>query len=200
MTKNTRAWIRGLLSALFSGAAGVLAPMAVDPGDFNFAEPTKLLIVAAWSAGIGVVNYLARSPLPDDDDDNRITPRLPLVLLAISLGTLAACAPPTVQTPEGKRAHTANEVLKRVEHLQTAAIHAHKAGALNDAATVTVLRWAHDAADVLEEAPESWFPIVRDSYLVARKHLADQLAVLPPMLQEALRYLDLIFQPERGVA
>lgn len=68
MTKNTRAWVRGLLSAFFSGAAGAIGTMVVDPGDFNFQEPGKLLIVSGWSAAIGVVNFLARSPLPDDDE------------------------------------------------------------------------------------------------------------------------------------
>jgi hypothetical protein len=68
MTKTTRNWLRGLLSALFSGCAGVLGPIAVDPTDFNFQEPGKLMIVAGWFAAIGVINFLAKSPLPDDED------------------------------------------------------------------------------------------------------------------------------------
>jgi hypothetical protein len=72
MSKNTRSWIRGLLSAFFSGAAGAIGAMVVDPIDFNFAEPNKLLMVSGWSAAIGVINFLAKSPLPDDDEPSSI--------------------------------------------------------------------------------------------------------------------------------
>lgn len=78
MHRTTKSWFRGLLSAFFSGAAGAIATMVVDPIDFNFSEPNKLLLVAGWSAAIGVVNFLAKSPLPDDDDTgsgpNEISP------------------------------------------------------------------------------------------------------------------------------
>lgn len=76
MTKSTRSWLNGLLSAFFSGAAGAFGAMVVDPVDFNFAEPQKLLLVAGWSSVIGVVNFLAKSPLPPDDDSGTGSVRL----------------------------------------------------------------------------------------------------------------------------
>lgn len=65
ISDTTRGWIGGLISVA-SGAIGTaISTMIVDPQTFNFDTGThKVLIVAAVSGAIAIVNYLAKSPLP----------------------------------------------------------------------------------------------------------------------------------------
>lgn len=58
-------WVKGLVSAAISAAAGSAALVIVDPMTFNLNEGLpKLGTVAATMAIVAVANYLAKSPLP----------------------------------------------------------------------------------------------------------------------------------------
>ena len=58
-------WVKGLLSAAISAAAGSGALVIVDPMTFNLNEGLpKLGTVAATMAIVAVANFLVKSPLP----------------------------------------------------------------------------------------------------------------------------------------
>ncbi len=68
MKKIVHIWLKGLISAIISGAAGSIGPMVAAPNEFNFgAGLNKLLTIAAISGLIGLANYLKDSPLPKDE-------------------------------------------------------------------------------------------------------------------------------------
>lgn len=62
---NLEVWVKGLVSAAVSSAAGSVTVVVVDPVTFNLQDGlAKLGTVAAISALIAVANYLKQSPLP----------------------------------------------------------------------------------------------------------------------------------------
>lgn len=65
ISDTTKIWCGGIISVA-SGAIGTaVSTMIVDPTTFNFqAGFSNVLIVAAVSGAISVLNYLKRSPLP----------------------------------------------------------------------------------------------------------------------------------------
>lgn len=72
--KKIELWLRGMLAATISGAAGGvltgLAAIGIDPQHFNlgvgFGHTMKIAVAAAAiNAIIGVAAYLQKSPLPD---------------------------------------------------------------------------------------------------------------------------------------
>lgn len=59
-------WLKGLLSAAISSAAGSVGLVVVDPKTFNIQEGlANLGTVAAALAIVAVANYLKKSPLPE---------------------------------------------------------------------------------------------------------------------------------------
>lgn len=59
-------WLKGLLSAAISSAAGSVGLVVIDPQTFNLQEGlSKLGTVAAALAIVAVANYLKKSPLPE---------------------------------------------------------------------------------------------------------------------------------------
>jgi hypothetical protein len=69
MSNNTKAWIKGIISALITGFTTAITTLVVAPETFN-ATPEgikKTLIVATVSSALSVANYLKASPLPPDD-------------------------------------------------------------------------------------------------------------------------------------
>jgi hypothetical protein len=67
-------WVRGLIAAGISGAAGGiltgLAAIGIDPEHFNFAKGLNAMLQIAGAAAIinaliGVAAFLQKSPLPD---------------------------------------------------------------------------------------------------------------------------------------
>ncbi|MGH9970667.1 MAG: hypothetical protein ACREBG_23150 [Pyrinomonadaceae bacterium] len=77
MTAKVRLWLKGIVAASISGAAGGvltgLAAVGIDPQHFNLAsglgQTLKIAIAAALiNAVIGVAAYLQKSPLPSNGD------------------------------------------------------------------------------------------------------------------------------------
>jgi hypothetical protein len=59
-------WLKGLLSAAISSAAGSVGLVIIEPQTFNLQEGlSKLGTVAAALAIVAVANYLKKSPLPE---------------------------------------------------------------------------------------------------------------------------------------
>lgn len=85
-------WIKGLISAIISGAANAVTVMIVEPSSFNLQEGWgKLLTVAIVSAIWGAAMYLKKSPIPNGSSiipkSNRhdILSMLPIFIIASSL-------------------------------------------------------------------------------------------------------------------
>ena len=139
MTRNTRKWIGGLISALASGAIAVLGIAQLDPADFNTDNLGRLFAVAGIAAVIGVVNYLVTHPLPDDGDSTIDPGPLAVWLLPLLVaGTfLASCATvtrhpgdPEIQQVRAK----ALEIAKAVENAGELVVQVGRAAvAANDA-------------------------------------------------------------------
>lgn len=77
LQRATKIWLKGLVAASITGAAGAIATSqvvaAMDPGTFNFGLGLNkmlwfLLFSAAIHAVIGAASYLQKSPLPEGDD------------------------------------------------------------------------------------------------------------------------------------
>ena len=65
-------WLKGLASAIISGAAGAVAVMIVDPQHFNLGEGIHdLALLALVAALLGAANYLKAKPTPWDGADRR---------------------------------------------------------------------------------------------------------------------------------
>ena len=65
-------WLKRLISAVVSGAAGAVAAMVVDPTHFNLQDGWRdLLLLATVSGLIGGANYLKAHPAPWDGEDRR---------------------------------------------------------------------------------------------------------------------------------
>ena len=63
--ENGLLWLKGLFSAIISGAASSVAVLIVDPATFNFGEGIgKVGLIALISAIVGAANYLKQSPIP----------------------------------------------------------------------------------------------------------------------------------------
>ena len=78
--KRFEIWLRGLLAALISGAAGGiltgLAAVGIDPQHFNLQaglhQTVSIGMAAAGINGvIGVAAYLQKSPLPETKEEAR---------------------------------------------------------------------------------------------------------------------------------
>jgi hypothetical protein len=90
-------WLEGLLRAFFSGMAGVLGVIALDPDDFNLNDGFgKTCLVALIIGGIQVVQYLSQKPLPDPGNPGGPPATdTPFTLLKKGTGETDASGPPT---------------------------------------------------------------------------------------------------------
>ena len=117
---------------------------------------------------------------------------LVLVLLMGSVPVLPACNPPvTVVTPAGQAAYTANEVLRRVERLQDAALAAHKNGTLPLDTTRAVVFATVNIAEIADAATQGWQALARQAWTQAKNDLAvlrpgGELAVAAAVVDELL--------------
>ena len=70
ITKNRRAWVRGLVAAIVGGAANAVTNLVVAPETFNIHEGLgKLGASALISALVGAALYLKEHPIWDDDEE-----------------------------------------------------------------------------------------------------------------------------------
>ena len=103
-----------------------------------------------------------------------------LLFSVVAIAVLAGCPPASLQTPEGKAAFTAGEVLQRVEELKAAAVQAHETlGAdgqpvLATETTKRVLQFVLVAETALRDTPNGWRPAVTSAYQTLRAQLTDQ--------------------------
>lgn len=86
--------------------------------------------------------------------------RFALTLLWLTIAV--ACArPASIETPEGKRAYDANEVVKRINEFQAATIAAADAKQLDVAVSRKWVEWCVQARGVMKEAPVGWDAVLR---------------------------------------
>lgn len=106
-----------------------------------------------------------------------------VVCLSVSMGVAvssAAChAPVSIQTPQGKAAYSADQIAIRVNELQNAAIQANAAGALPEATTRTIVKFAVSADTTLRAVPQGWQATVAQAWTAAK-------AALPPLTNPAV--------------
>ena len=59
-------WLKGLISALLSGAATGASAVFILPVEFNSENLSKFGYMVLVGAGIGLLNYLKQSPFPQE--------------------------------------------------------------------------------------------------------------------------------------
>lgn len=89
---------------------------------------------------------------------------LPFVLVAALLGTPACHAPASVQTPTGKAAYTADQLVIRLGELENTVIAANLAGSLADRDATKLVRFCVDAAKVAKSAPAGWPILITNAW------------------------------------
>jgi hypothetical protein len=120
-----------------------------------------------------------------------------------AIGALAGCkAPVSVQTPQGKAAFTADQVVLRVGELQTAAIQANgtldpKTGkpVLDQATTRLIVQFCVDANTALKNAPNGWGKAVGAAWAKLKTQLPP---VTNPAISSALSSIDVILAASGG--
>lgn len=95
-------------------------------------------------------------------------------LLSAALVSVTSCAPKSIQTPAGRAAYSADQVVLRIGELQTATIDANRGGALSDAIAIKVVRFCVDANKTLKAVPSGWQPTVATAYHQLRAELTDR--------------------------
>lgn len=115
---------------------------------------------------------------------------LRLGLLAVLLLVTPGChAPVTITTPQGQAAFKADQVVVRVNELQSAAIKAEAGGGLSTSLTRVIVTFAVGADKTLAAAPDGWQSAVRAAWLDAKKQL---LTVTNPAVLAAMGAVDLV--------
>jgi len=98
---------------------------------------------------------------------------VPILALLVALVFLAtACHPPiTITTPQGKVIYAANEVAKRVELLQTAAIAGEAEGTLPTDVARVFVQFSVSAAKTLQALPAGWGTTVAVAWGEAKQQI-----------------------------
>jgi hypothetical protein len=98
---------------------------------------------------------------------------VPFLALLVALAFLAtACHPPiTITTPQGKIVYTANEVAKRVETLQAAAIAGEAQGVLPTDVARVFVQFSVSAAKTLQTLPSGWGTTVAVAWGEAKQQI-----------------------------
>jgi len=123
----------------------------------------------------------------------RPVPLVVVVLVALTIGCASQMA--NLQTPEGRQAYYQNEVLIRIERLQTAAIDANAKSALPDAVAIPIVRFTVGAAKVIRTSPQGWLASVTVAWNEAKA------AIPPPIATTYEAYIlaiDTILATVRG--
>lgn len=101
-------------------------------------------------------------------------------LLLVGLLSISAChAPVTIQTPAGAVAYTADQVVQRVNELQSAVITANSGGALPDATTRMIVSFCVAADKTLGATPSGWQATLTQAWQATK-------AQLPPITNPAV--------------
>jgi hypothetical protein len=106
--------------------------------------------------------------------------RLPGALLLATIALLAiACVPPSLQTPEGRAGYTADQVVRLLQNLQSAAIDANAAidpatgqPLLATATALRVVEFTIDSGRILKNAPEGWRASIGPAYAAMKDQLS----------------------------
>lgn len=86
----------------------------------------------------------------------------------------SACAPPpSIQTPEGKKIWTANEVVIRINEFQGAVIDASDLGALPVPTARTIVEWTTRSLRTIQAVPDGWLPVVAKGWAEVRPLIAE---------------------------
>lgn len=85
--------------------------------------------------------------------------------------SVSACAPPSIQTPAGKTAYTADQIVLRVNELENAAIQANATGGLDVRTTKTLVEFAVAADQTLKVTPAGWQTTVGTAWAQAKRSL-----------------------------
>ena len=97
----------------------------------------------------------------------------------VACAMLSACPPPSLQTPQGRTAYTANQVAIAIGTLQDAVMAAHSTKdldgrpLLSTSTTRKVMSFSLDALDILDKTPDGWQATVRIAYLRLKDELGD---------------------------
>jgi hypothetical protein len=112
--------------------------------------------------------------------------------LAVTVPVFSACThPATIQTQAGVNAFTANEILKRVERLQNAAIAAQKNGSLPLDQARGVVFVTVNLAQIADAATQGWQAALKQAWVQGKADFAvlrpgGQLAVVAATIDELL--------------
>jgi len=89
------------------------------------------------------------------------------LILCVLLSGSVGCThtPPTVTTQQGKIAYTADQIVQRVNELQSAAIAAEANGALQTITARQIVIFAVDANKTLAASPQGWQKTVQTAWL-----------------------------------
>lgn len=122
----------------------------------------------------------------DKDGGSSVDPKrfLGVILLIGTLGIAAplipACAhPPTLTTPAGQAAYTADEVVKRIVEIQQAVIDATDAGKVKVTDARVIVTWTKTALQALQQTPNGWRAIAVAGYPQVRLALRASTLTAP---------------------
>lgn len=91
-----------------------------------------------------------------------------LACLCLSLSFVACVHPPPNLSPRGQVAFNADQVVVRINELQSAAIQANTDGALDNAITQVVVEFSISARNTLGALPDGWQATVKQAWKEAR--------------------------------
>lgn len=111
------------------------------------------------------------------------------LLLILCLAGAACHAPVSVQTPAGKTAYTADQIVVRVNELENAAIQANSTGGLPVATTRTIVEFCVGADQTLKATPAGWQATVSTAWAAAKVKIG---TVSNPAVAAALSSVDVV--------
>lgn len=121
---------------------------------------------------------------------------LPLVLVT-SVGLMAGCAPKNPNlSPQGQAASVADQVVLRVNELESAAIQANSAGALSTETTRLIVKFCVDADKTLKAVPLGWRDTVKAAWAATKHDLGG--AANKPDIAAALTAVDTLITALAG--
>ena len=111
------------------------------------------------------------------------------VLLVCVLLSATACVhrPPTITTPQGNVAFTADQIVQRVNELQNAAISAEANHAIPTATARLIVTFAVDANKTLAATPDGWQKTVSTAWQQAKGSIG---AITNPTVAAAMNAVD----------